>query len=146
MVGTTKAVGDLFGKGGIADRMIWFNGFPFLDNKDEHTFGVPVSEAMTRDLLLFPAFGTTVKDIGNSPSILEALRISINIIAHYLENHLRQSSVQGFPIVDDLSTQVLRGYIGRTELRYALGSSFFFFFKWYLLSPGDLFIPSSERE
>lgn len=36
----TKAVGDWFGKGGIADRYIQLNGYPFLD-KEEHTFGVP---------------------------------------------------------------------------------------------------------
>src|SRR5271168_4888012 len=41
VVGVTKAVSELFGKGGIADRMIWFSGFPYLDNKEEHTFGVP---------------------------------------------------------------------------------------------------------
>ncbi|CAJ2508425.1 Uu.00g134510.m01.CDS01, partial [Anthostomella pinea] len=49
VVGVTKAVSELFGKGGIADRMIWFSGFPFLDNKEEHSFGVPVSAVMTND-------------------------------------------------------------------------------------------------
>lgn len=33
----TKAVSDQFGKGGIADQMIRFNGFPFLD-KEDHQF------------------------------------------------------------------------------------------------------------
>lgn len=32
----TKAVSDQFGKGGIADQMIRFNGFPFLDKEDHH--------------------------------------------------------------------------------------------------------------
>jgi hypothetical protein len=26
--------------------MIWFNGFPFLDNKEEHVFNVPVSHGI----------------------------------------------------------------------------------------------------
>ena len=34
-----KAVGDFFGTSGIADEMIRFNGFPFLD-KDDHAFDV----------------------------------------------------------------------------------------------------------
>lgn len=35
----TKAVSDQFGKGGIADQMIKFNGYPLLEN-DDHAFGV----------------------------------------------------------------------------------------------------------
>lgn len=99
VVGVTKAVSELFGKGGIADRMIWFNGFPFLDNKEEHTFGVPVSQVMTSDTVALPTTGMIMKN-------LEAL--------------LQQDKYQGFPIVEDLTTKILVGYIGRTELRYAI--------------------------
>lgn len=35
----TKAVSDQFGKGGIADQMIRFNGFPFLENED-HAYNI----------------------------------------------------------------------------------------------------------
>jgi chloride channel 3/4/5 len=35
----TKAVGDFLGTTGIADEMIRFNGFPFLE-KQEHSFNV----------------------------------------------------------------------------------------------------------
>lgn len=35
----TKAVGDFLGTNGIADEMIRFNGFPFLE-KEEHSFNV----------------------------------------------------------------------------------------------------------
>src|ERR1700744_545430 len=55
VVGVTKAVSEIFGKGGIADQMIWFNGFPFLDNKEEHTFDVPVSQTMTANPTTLPA-------------------------------------------------------------------------------------------
>lgn len=99
VVGVTKAVSELFGKGGIADRMIWFNGFPFLDNKEEHTFGVSVSKVMTEDVVSIPTSGLSVKD---------------------LETLLRQGKYQGFPIVEDARTKILVGYIGRTELRYAI--------------------------
>ena len=95
----TKAVSERFGKGGIADRMIWFNGFPFLDNKEEHTFGVPVSQVMTSDITCLPSVGLNLRS-------LEAI--------------LSQSRYQGFPIVDDRTNRILLGYIGRTELRYAI--------------------------
>ena len=99
MVGVTKAIGDRFGKGGIADRMIWFNGFPFLDNKEEHTFGVPVSSVMTGNVTVLPTAGLNLKS---------------------LERLLSENKYQGFPIVEDKETMVLVGYIGRTELRYAI--------------------------
>lgn len=35
----TKAVGDFLGTNGIADEMIKFNGFPFLE-KEDHAYGV----------------------------------------------------------------------------------------------------------
>jgi chloride channel 3/4/5 len=36
----TKAVGDLLGVRGIADEMIRFNGYPFLEH-DDHALDVP---------------------------------------------------------------------------------------------------------
>lgn len=99
MVGVTKAVSDRFGSGGIADRMIWFNGFPFLDNKEEHVFNVPVSQAMTPDPVSLPAADFPVREA---------------------EHLLSDNKFQGFPVVEDRSSKVLVGYIGRTELRYAI--------------------------
>jgi chloride channel 3/4/5 len=99
VVGVTKAVSDRFGKGGIADRMIWFNGFPFLDNKEEHSFGVPVSQIATTDVTVLPAEGLSLRDV---------------------ERILTENKYQGFPIVEDRSSKILLGYIGRTELRYAI--------------------------
>lgn len=90
---------DRFGKGGIADRMIWFNGFPFLDNKEDHNFAVPVSHVMMSELRTLPASGLDVK---------------------HVEKIMNDSKVQGFPIVEDSESNILVGYIGRTELRYAL--------------------------
>jgi chloride channel 3/4/5 len=99
VVGITKAVSERFGKGGIADRMIWFNGFPFLDNKEDHTFGVPVSQTMTAHPTTLPGSGFTIADV---------------------EKVLNDTKFQGFPIVEDDESKVLIGYIGRTELKYAL--------------------------
>ncbi|KAL8924591.1 MAG: hypothetical protein Q9172_002625 [Xanthocarpia lactea] len=99
VVGVTKAVSQRFGKGGIADRMIWFNGFPFLDNKEEHTFGVPVSQVMTSEVTSLPSSGLTLKAV---------------------EQLMAQNKYQGFPVVEDRTSKILIGYIGRTELRYAI--------------------------
>lgn len=99
VVGVTKAVSELFGKGGIADRMIWFGGFPFLDNKEEHTFGIPVSQVMTSEVVFLPTTGLKMRDV---------------------EKLLKLDKYQGFPIVEDSTTKILVGYIGRTELRYAV--------------------------
>jgi chloride channel 3/4/5 len=99
VVGVTKAVGDLFSKGGIADRMIWFNGFPFLDNKEEHTFGVPVSQVTTHDLKTLPASGMLVKAA---------------------QKLLEDTPFSGFSVIEDVHSQILVGYIGRTELQFAI--------------------------
>ncbi|KAK0388609.1 hypothetical protein NLU13_4852 [Sarocladium strictum] len=99
VVGVTKAVSELFGKGGIADRMIWFSGMPFLDNKEEHNFGVSVSQVMRTKLVSFPIHGTSL---------------------HEVESLLAEGKYQGFPIVEDRNSQILVGYIGQTELRYAV--------------------------
>ncbi|GKT59336.1 voltage gated chloride channel [Colletotrichum tofieldiae] len=99
VVGVTKIVSELFGKGGIADRMIWFSGFPFLDNKEEHNFGVPVSEVMRTEITSLPVSGMVFSE---------------------LEKLLKEDKYQGFPIVEDAASKILVGYIGRTELRYAI--------------------------
>ncbi|KAF0322207.1 putative chloride channel protein [Colletotrichum sp. SAR11_59] len=99
VVGVTKIVSELFGKGGIADRMIWFSGFPFLDNKEEHNFGVPVSEVMRTEVTSLPVNGLSFAQ---------------------LERLLKDDKYQGFPIVEDETSKILVGYIGRTELRYAI--------------------------
>lgn len=80
--------------------MIAFSGFPFLDTKEEPTFHVPVSTTMTpvSSLFLLPSAGLSLGE-------LDAL----------LEN-----AYQGFPVVDSLKSKMLLGYIGRTELRYAI--------------------------
>ena len=99
VVGVTKAIGSQFGNGGIADRMIWANGYPCLDSKEDHIFNVPVSAAMTADARALPAFDFPVREA---------------------EHLLTDNKFQGFPIVEDRTSKLLVGYIGRTELRYAI--------------------------
>jgi chloride channel 3/4/5 len=95
----TKAVGDVLGTNGIADEMIRFNGYPFLE-KEDHSFNVPVSNAMKTDLHTLPAAGMRVRD---------------------LQEKLASTQVKGFPIISSETSRILQGYVGRTELRYVLG-------------------------
>ncbi|KAI8942875.1 hypothetical protein NX059_000915 [Plenodomus lindquistii] len=99
VVGVTKAVSERFGHGGIADRMITLNGYPFLDSKEERAFGVPVSKVMSGNIICLPARGMQLRQ---------------------LERLMSETSYQGYPIVEDLESKILLGYIGRTELRYAI--------------------------
>lgn len=99
VVGVSKAIGSRFGNGGIADRMIWANGFPYLDSKGDHVFNVPVSHAMTAEARTLPASDFPVREA---------------------EHLLSDNKFQGFPIVENRTSKILVGYIGRTELRYAI--------------------------
>jgi chloride channel 3/4/5 len=99
VVGVTKAVSERFGHGGIADRMIYLNGYPFLDNKEEHSFGVPVTQAMSTNIACLPATGLDLR---------------------HVEKIMAENEYQGYPIVSSLESKTLLAYIGRTELRYAL--------------------------
>ena len=99
VVGVTKAVGDRFSKAGIADRMIWFNGFPFLDNKEEHSFGVSTSQVMTSRITLLQSTGMVVRE---------------------LQKLLNETTFSGFPVVETFENNILVGCIGRTELQFAI--------------------------
>ncbi|KAF7322000.1 Chloride channel protein [Mycena kentingensis (nom. inval.)] len=97
----TKAVGDFLGTNGIADEMIRFNGFPFLE-KEDHAFNVSVSAVMRKDLYTLNESGMRVKD---------------------LEATLSATDFKGFPLISEDGTRMLGGYIGRTELQYVLERS-----------------------
>ncbi|PCH36055.1 Cl-channel protein [Wolfiporia cocos MD-104 SS10] len=94
----TKAVGDFLGTNGIADEMIRFNGYPFLERDDE-SYNVPVSRVMKRDIRTLPASGLRVRDI---------------------EDRLASTQIKGFPIVSADGTGLLVGYIERADLRHIL--------------------------
>ncbi|KZT71767.1 hypothetical protein DAEQUDRAFT_723852 [Daedalea quercina L-15889] len=94
----TKAVGDFLGTVGIADEMIRFSGYPFLEADDE-AYNVPVSRAMKTQLHTVPASGICIGDV---------------------EERLKTTNVKGFPVVSADGQDVLIGYIDRSELRYVL--------------------------
>lgn len=93
VIGVTRAIGDTWGKGGIADQMIWFNGYPFIDTKEQHHFNAPVEAAMISNIVAIPNVGWSVGDI---------------------QNLLRHHSHQSFPVVSE--NNYLEGYIDRNTL------------------------------
>ncbi|KAF8058805.1 Cl-channel protein [Lyophyllum atratum] len=104
----TKAVGDFLGTSGIADEMIRFNGFPFLE-KEDHAYNV--SAMLT----------------SKSLSVSAVMRTEIHTLTEsgMDEDLLASTDVKGLPIVSSDGLRHIVGYIGRTELRYVLGRLFF---------------------
>ncbi|KAK0844448.1 chloride channel [Friedmanniomyces endolithicus] len=101
----SKWVGDAFGKKGIYESWIQFQGYPFIDNKDDAAVpDVPVSQIMMRyeALVCITATGHTIES-------LRAL--------------LQEHRFRGFPVIDAHRESLLLGYISRTELAFALNAA-----------------------
>ncbi|KAI8942212.1 hypothetical protein NX059_000295 [Plenodomus lindquistii] len=100
----SKWIGDAISPRGIYESWIHFNGYPYLDNRDDNGSSipdVPAAHVMTRmeDLTAITATGHTIAS-------LRAL--------------LSQHRFRGFPVIDNSRDALLLGYISRTELTYAL--------------------------
>lgn len=93
VVGVTKVITDAWGHGGIADRSITANGFPFIDANEIHEFNDAVSAAMERDPATIPASGWTLAELDRFTS-------------DYVH--------QAYPVVD--SRRRLLGYVHRQGL------------------------------
>jgi chloride channel 3/4/5 len=103
----SKWVGDALEPRGIYEAWIQFNGYPFLDNRDDNAAlvpDVPAAQVYTRieDLIVITATGHTI---------------------HSLQELLKDHPYRGFPIIDNPVDAVLLGYISRTELDFALSTS-----------------------
>ncbi len=131
MLLVTKAVSDWFGGGGIADQMIRFNGFPFLEKEDkedgDHAFVepspsftcsrltlIPVANVMKKDLVLMPATGVPLEQISEPSSIPLSQADAIGEI-------VQSTNYQGFPVVRSQEDKTIIGFVRKQELRYALG-------------------------
>ena len=101
VVGTAKLVADLHGKGGVSDRLIKFNGFPYLEQED-HVFGTSVGAL-----------------IAHTPSVLYASGVRLDEV----EALLARGTFKGFPVVQSEQDRTLLGYAARNDLRYALGKA-----------------------
>lgn len=98
----SKWVGDAFGKRGVYETWIHFNEYPFLDNREESAIpDVLVSHIMTQveDLAVLTSTGYTLQS---------------------LHDFLIAQPYRGFPVVLDTTSNILLGYISRTEMMFAL--------------------------
>ncbi|WVR03435.1 hypothetical protein IAU60_000426 [Kwoniella sp. DSM 27419] len=100
----TKAVSDQFGGGGIADQMIRFNGYPFLEKEDkedatDEAFIEPISHVMKKDIVSMAATGVPLQQIAEM---------------------VQSTNYQGFPVVKSESDQTILGFVRKNKLRYAL--------------------------
>ncbi|KAL7666831.1 Chloride channel protein [[Candida] zeylanoides] len=103
VVVVTKSINDRWGKGGIADQMIKFNGLPLIEaNEDHHLGNASVVQAMTTATVVFPY------ESGDS--------LSINQVKKVLES----KAYRGFPIVQSFSNLKIVGYVSRSELQQML--------------------------
>ncbi|KAJ3996350.1 Cl-channel protein [Lentinula boryana] len=117
----TKAVGDLLGTNGIADEMIKFNGFPFLE-KEDHAYGVDVSAVMRTDLYTVPEKGLRVKDVESLISSTDVKGFPVvSVVASGSDSSLSSSWSEVVTAVEgDGGKPALLGYIGKTELKFVL--------------------------
>ena len=103
----SKWTGDAISPRGIYESWIHFNGYPFLDNRDDGSSSIPdvsAADVMTRleDLTAITATGHTIAS---------------------LRDLLSTHRFRGFPVVDNTRDALLLGYISRTELLFALQSA-----------------------
>lgn len=100
----SKWVGDAFGKRGIYESWIRYQGYPFLDIKDDTPMpDIPISQIMTRmDDLVCISSATTIES---------------------LRELLKTHKFRGFPVIHSPQTPTLLGYISRIELTFALDNA-----------------------
>ncbi|WFD41595.1 glycerol ethanol, ferric requiring protein [Malassezia psittaci] len=98
VVGISKLVADLHGKGGVSDRLIKFNGYPYLEQED-HGCGSNVGALLTQKPSVLYADGLSVRDV---------------------EKLLARGAYKGFPVVQNAENVTLLGYAALDDLRTAL--------------------------
>ncbi|ODV79521.1 voltage-gated chloride channel [Suhomyces tanzawaensis NRRL Y-17324] len=102
VVAITKSINDRWGKGGIADQMIKFNGLPLIDAREEFTFNATVEAAMTAMIVTFPEDSNDDFTLG------------------HLKTTLKKTAYRGFPIIKSSSNPKITGFVSRSDLEYIL--------------------------
>merc|ERR1711998_457315 len=105
MVGVmmSKWVADAFGRDGLYEEAILFNGYPYLDNKIEYNFTEKAGDVMSSwNLTVLTMHGHTIAS---------------------LQQLLADTPYQGFPVVTNQQDMLLIGYISRTMLQDVLAKA-----------------------
>lgn len=102
VVAITKSINDKYGKGGIAEQMIKFNGLPLIESKEEYRFNTTVNSAMSTITVAFPS------------------ELTESISLHQLKKLLAKTTYNGFPIIQSTAHPRVIGYITRADIEYNL--------------------------
>ncbi|XP_058790647.1 H(+)/Cl(-) exchange transporter 5 isoform X2 [Phymastichus coffea] len=102
----SKWVGDALGKQGIYDAHIGLNGYPFLDSKDEFQHTTLAADVM-------------------QPKRNETLHVLTqdSMTAEDVENLLKETEHNGFPVIVSKESQYLVGFVLRRDLNLALANA-----------------------
>lgn len=101
-VAVTKLINDTWGKGGIAEQMITFNGLPFIDASEEFDFHRhPISDAMTTGIVALLSEGMP----------LEKLQVLLS-----------DTTFNSFPIVESAHRPFIKGYISREDIKTGISN------------------------
>lgn len=98
VVAITKTINDKFGKGGIADQAIVFNGLPYIDPNEEFEFKGGVDKVMSSRMVVLPSGAKDPITVG------------------YLKSVLEKTKMRGFPVVASSSDPRIFGYTSRSDL------------------------------
>ena len=121
----SKWIGDVFSRHSIYESWIQFNQYPYLDNKDDGLVpDVPVTNVMTRVDELVCLNARQNHTIESLNSILGATTCrGFPVVTPVTANRVLPASSAEAASGNQVSTQssnILLGYISRTELSYAL--------------------------
>ncbi|KAK4321014.1 hypothetical protein Pmani_008179 [Petrolisthes manimaculis] len=102
----SKWIGDAFGKEGIYDAHIILNGYPFLDSKEEFSHTTLAHDVMKP---------------GKSESFYVLTQDSMSL--EDVEQLLRETDHNGFPVVVSRQSQYLVGFVARRDLNIAINQA-----------------------
>lgn len=96
VVAITKSINHKWGKGGIADQMIKFNGLPRIDAKEEFSFNTSVEGCMTTIVVTVPS---------STPITLSKFRTILS-----------KTGCRGFPLIKSPSDPKISGFVLRADI------------------------------
>ncbi|XP_041358696.1 H(+)/Cl(-) exchange transporter 4-like isoform X2 [Gigantopelta aegis] len=103
----SKWVGDALGREGIYDAHIRLNGYPYLDSKEEFTHTTIAADVM--------------RPRRNDPPLCAITQDSMTV--EEVENVLRNTEHNGFPVVVSRESQYLVGFVLRRDLNLAISNA-----------------------
>ncbi|KAK6738639.1 hypothetical protein RB195_020634 [Necator americanus] len=114
----SKWIGDAICKTGIYDAHIELNGYPFLDNKEEYPYSTIAVQVMR------PCPTASVSSVNQAEDHHDRNELSVivqdGMSLGDLEQLLRETNYNGFPVVVSTNSMYLVGFVTRRDLQLAL--------------------------